>query len=232
MKVGPRNDTNKKMTSAGAMKMVKQVIKHSIIAATFVFGGQAFAGGIGDTVVAAPTMVPAAQPSNWTGFYAGGQIGFADAEVSSAAISLDGNGVALGVHAGYTVDLGDFVLGAEVDFDTLNIDIGQPAVLGGGTIADWMARLKFRAGYDFGQTMVYGTAGFAQLRLDESTDPNPANESSTEHGHVFGVGIAHQISSTMIVSGEILHHDFSDIAGIAGLDADVTTASLRLSLRF
>ena len=69
------------------------------------------------------TALPAQANGDWTGFYAGGQIGWADVEYPNSSplvpggISFDGTGGALGLHAGYNHDFGTFVLGAEISLD-------------------------------------------------------------------------------------------------------------------
>ena len=84
-----------------------------------------------------------------------------------------------------------------------------------------MARLKLRAGYDFGRTLGYVTAGVADM--DTSL--------GSETGEFYGIGVNYQISDRYTVGAELLEHNFDDISG-SGVDADATTLTLRGSIRF
>ncbi|ASM72564.1 MULTISPECIES: outer membrane protein [Roseobacteraceae] len=174
-----------------------------------------YAGAPADPVIEAPVIVPATPAytgGDWTGFYAGGQLGYADIDGTGAA---DGSGGTYGVHGGYNYDFGRFVLGGEVDYDQLDIDLG-----GGGT-ADNVARLKLKAGYDLGRTLVYATAGAA--RADTSV--------GSDNGEFYGLGVAYKVNDRFTMGGEVLEHSFDDIAG-SGLDADATSFTLRGSYNF
>lgn len=177
----------------------------------------AFAGSIEEPVVEtiAPPPAPVAQPyqgGEWTGFYGGLQLGRLDVDGTGAA---DGDDLSYGVHAGYDYDFGRFVLGGEVDYDFADVD------LGGAATVDSVARLKLRAGYDLGRTLVYATAGMARVDTTIGAD----------NGEFAGLGVAYQFNERIIVGGEVLTHSFDDIGG-SGVDADATSISIRSSFRF
>lgn len=175
-----------------------------------------YAGAPADPVIESPVYTPAPVETytggDWTGFYAGGQLGYADIDGTGAA---DGSGGTYGIHGGYNYDFGQFVMGGEVDYDKLDID------LGGGATADSVARLKLKAGYDLGKTLVYVTAGAA--RADTSL--------GSENGDFYGLGVAYKVNDKFTMGGEVLEHSFDDIAG-SGVDADATTFTLRGSYNF
>ena len=179
--------------------------------------GMATAGSLEDTTVEAPVYTPAPTPvaveGDWTGFYTGLQVGQTDIDSDSGA--LDGDDTSYGFHAGYDYDFGQFVLGGELDYDKTDID------LGGGAEVDSVARAKLKAGYDFGNTLVYATAGAA--RADTS--------GGDETGPFAGLGVTHKITERYTIGGEVLQHKFDDVAGGAA-DLDATTISLRGSMRF
>lgn len=188
--------------------------------------GTALAGGLDPVVVetpAAPPVVvaPARVTGDWGGFYAGGQLTFGDVETDGAA-SVEGDGSAFGVHAGYLADLGSFVLGAELDYDAAEYELDG----GAGTI-DGVARLKAIAGYDAGRFLPYATIGVAQAYSDIAGVGDDLDDSGT----FAGVGVRYQVSESFDVSGEVLAHQFDDYAD-SGIDVDVTTMSLRASYRF
>lgn len=175
-----------------------------------------YAGAPADPVIESPVFTPAPVETytggDWTGFYAGGQLGYADIDGTGAA---DGSGGTYGVHGGYNYDFGQFVLGGEVDYDKLDID------LGGAATADNVARLKLKAGYDLGKTLIYATAGAA--RADTSI--------GSETGNFYGLGVAYKVNDKFTMGGEVLEHSFDDIGG-TGTEADATTFTLRGSYNF
>lgn len=71
----------------------------SAAAASALMAGTAFADNIGSS-------------PNWTGLYAGGEMGYVNVELSAGGVSGDDNGFIGGLVAGYDYDLGDLVIGA------------------------------------------------------------------------------------------------------------------------
>ena len=125
------------------MQTKSAVIRVSTLAASLaaMLVGPAVAGGP-TTTAPEPMIIPAAEPYaapgiDWSGAYVGGQLGYADTDTSAGA--LDGYGMLGGVHAGYRWDMGTFVAGAELDYDTASVDLGA---VPGDTLDD-IARLKF-----------------------------------------------------------------------------------------
>ncbi|WP_299625941.1 outer membrane beta-barrel protein [uncultured Tateyamaria sp.] len=177
----------------------------------------AFAGSpevpVADTPVPAPAPVaPVPVSGDWTGAYGGVQLGYGDIDGTGTA---DGDDLLAGVHVGYGYDFGTFVLGGEIDYDFADID------LNGAASVDGVARLKLRAGYDFGRTLGYVTAGVAEV--DTSL--------GSESGEFYGIGFAYQINDRYLIGAELLDHSFDDING-SGVDADATTLTVRGSIRF
>jgi outer membrane immunogenic protein len=190
--------------------------------ATAAFAAPAFAGGPitvePDPIIAEPA--PYVAPGlDWSGAYAGVQLGYAD--IDSNGGGLDGNGLLGGVHAGYRWDFGTVVAGAELDYDTADIDLGATA----GNTLDNVARLKLMAGTELGRSLVYGTAGAARA----SATVGGADLSDT--GWFLGAGMDYAISDRMTVGGELLQHQFNDFDG-SGVDLDATTVKAKVSLRF
>ena len=149
---------------------------------------------------------------DWSGFYGGIQLGRLDVDGTGAA---DGDDTTFGLHAGYDYDFGQFTFGGEIDTDFGDVD------LGGAATVDNVTRLKLRAGYDLGRTLIYATGGAA--RVDTSL--------GGETGEFLGLGVAYQITDQFVLGGELLEHRFDDIAG-SGVDADATSLNVRGSFRF
>lgn len=188
-------------------------------------GGMAAAGGLAEPVeTVAPTPVIAPAPvmmgSDWTGFYAGAQLGYGKLDPNVTTDPEEPDGAVYGVHAGYMYDLGSVVLGAELDYDASNIEFDTPA-----SELDSVARAKLRLGYDGGAFLPYITAGAARATttnvLDGDTD-----------GTFAGLGVVYRMNDSVLIGGEVLRHQFEDVADIAGLDVDATTATARVSFQF
>ena len=165
----------------------------------FAASGFAFAA---DMPVKAPP--PPAPVFNWTGFYVGGNVGYGwgsansdvnyfDAfDVPSAtncvedifALCINGsdtvhmNGVIGGVQAGYNWQNGNYLLGAEADFQgsgqsgTNNFNIpfnnGNPsnASISLKDRMPWFGTVRGRVGYVANQWLLYATGGVAYGRIE------------------------------------------------------------------
>jgi len=213
--------TEKKMTTT--LKLARTSMLAIPLAMT---AGIASAGGLAEPVEAPqpvtvmPAPAPVAMGNDWTGFYAGGQLGYGQLDSTSITDADDPSGALYGVHAGYNYDLGSIVLGGEVDFDLTSIEADTPA-----TQVDSVARAKLKLGYDAGLFMPYVTAGVARVQTSDALD-------GETDGSFAGLGLSYMLSDTVIVGGEVLQHQFEDVADNAGVDVDATTLSLRASFKF
>lgn len=178
-----------------------------------VSGAAAFADGLSEPVVEPPLVQTLPDTGGeWGGFYGGLNLGWADVSTSNG---LSGDDVTFGVHLGYDYDFGRFVLGGEIEYDEMDLD------LDGAATVDNVARLKLRGGYDLGRTLVYATAGAA--RADTSL--------GHDTGGFAGVGVTYQINESFRLGGEVLEHRFNDVGG-SGIDADATTFNIRAQFQF
>jgi len=151
----------------------------------------------------------------WTGFYLGGQAGYGNAD----ATGFDGSGGLGGIHAGYMHDLGDWVIGGELDYDWTNISDGPVEV-------DNIARAKLIGGYDLGQSMIYATAGAFDADIS-----GPGGASASDNGWLAGAGRKYAISDNWVAGVEALYHEADDFDG-SGVDVDATTLTARISYKF
>jgi len=191
---------------------MKTIIAAGLVAA---LASPGLAGALGDPVTEPAPVAPvqvADTGGDWTGFYAGVQLGWADVSPDGAA---SGDDVIYGLHAGYDYDFGRFVLGGELDYDAGDIGIAS-----GAASVDSIWRAKLRGGYDLGRTLIYATGGYAEA----DTSLNSVD------GYFGGVGVAYKVTDKFTLSGELLEHRF-DASG-AVPDTDATTATLRASFRF
>jgi outer membrane immunogenic protein len=194
----------------------------ALFLASAAFAAPAFAGGPTapepETVVV-PDAAPYVAPGyDWSGIYAGAQLGYGD--IDSNGAGLDGHGFLGGIHAGYRWDLGNFVAGAELDFDVADIDVGAT-----GDTLDDVARLKLIAGTEFGRSLVYGTVGAARASA------TVGGVDLSDNGWFIGAGMDYAVSDRWTVGGELMQHQFDDFDG-SGVDLDATTLKAKVSLRF
>lgn len=196
--------------------------KYAILATATLLGAPAFAGGLTD-VAPEPVITPVEQTvvstdGDWSGPYVGAQLGFGD--IDSNGAGLDGDGAIGGVHAGYRMDYGKFVAGAELDYDVANIDLGTA-----GDTLDSVARLKLIGGADLGRTLVYGTVGAAYA------EATVGGASLNDNGYFAGIGADYALSDQWSVGGEYLVHKFDDFDG-SGVDLDAQTLKAKVSFSF
>lgn len=110
---------------------------------------------------------------DWTGFYAGAQIGYGWGK-SDHAVGNTGlvggdtrpDGVTGGIHAGYLYQAGRVVLGAEADIEMSDIggdynDLTDQLDSQGSTDIDWQASARLRLGYAIDRVLPYITGGLA-----------------------------------------------------------------------
>lgn len=189
--------------------------------ATVAIASPALAGGP-VAVEPEPTVAPVIAPVvatglDWSGAYAGAQLGYAD--IDSNGADLDGNGFLGGIHGGYLWDFGNVVAGAEVSYDSADIDLGDA----GGTLDD-MTRLKLLVGTEMGRSLIYGAAGAAHASA------NIGGTDYSDSGWFLGAGMDYAVSDRWTVGAEFLHHQFDDFDGQG--DFDVNTLQAKVSMRF
>ncbi len=184
------------------------------------------AGGLDQAIIEpAPAPVMAAPPvmasADWTGFYAGAQLGYGTLEADPDVFAPDDvDGALAGIHLGYLQDLGNFVVGGEIDHDWADISAETAAI-----DVDTITRLKVRAGYDAGNLMPYLTAGGARVSYSGGTE-------SESDGGFFGGGVEYKVTDSIRVGGEVLQHRFNDFDGVTDQDLDATTLAARVSFQF
>lgn len=177
----------------------------------------AFAGGMAEPVMVSAPVAPMAAPmimmsSDWSGFYAGGQIGTGTSEQTGTPSN---DLTSYGLQAGYLYDLGSFVVGAEGSYAKLDID--------GRNTDDYVGRIGVIAGYDAGKFLPYLTAGYANLDLDGAPD--------TLDGYYYGVGVAYALTPNFRVGIEYLDHKFDNVFDTTD-DLEGKTTSLKVSYAF
>ncbi len=185
--------------------------------AASLFASASFAGGYAAPVTEAPVApsVAYAAGTDWSGFYAGLQYGSGDLSASFGGVSVDaGDFDAYGVHAGYMWDLGGFVVGAELDYNNVALDVDSDAD------GDLM-RARGRLGADLGRFLPYATLGLASLSSD----------GESESGTTYGIGADFLVTDKFSVGLDYSTHDFNDVEG-TGISIDADLVQIRGSFQF
>ncbi len=164
-------------------------------------------------VVFTTATVNPAWAEDWTGAYGGFSFGYTDADGSG---DLSGSDAGLGAHVGYDYDFGDFVLGGELEYNWLSLNLGIT-----GVGLDGVSSLKFRGGYEFGSTLGYIVLGASRANGTEDGDT----------AAVYGIGVAYPISDRFVISGEALRQEFDNLNG-QNSGTDLNTLNLRTTFRF
>ena len=195
-------------------------LTHTLLAALSVsaLAAPAFAGSAApaamEPMIEAPAPVAMTMGRDWTGGYAGLQLGYADVDAGGA---LTGDDVIGGLTAGYDWDFGNFVLGAGLDADIADLDVGSPAA----ATLERVYRLKVRGGYDLGNGLLYATAGGAGADVDGL---------GYDTGYFVGAGYEHMLTDNISLGGEVLYHEFDNFQSTADIEA--TTFQVRANYRF
>jgi len=196
------------------MKLTRTLIAAfgaTVIAAP-VFAGSAAPAPM-EPMIQAPAPVAMTMGRDWTGGYAGLQLGYAD--VGTSVAGLSGDDVIGGLTAGYDWDFGNFVLGVGVDADIADLSVGAFTL-------ERVYRLKARAGYDLGNGLLYATAGGVGADIDGL---------GYDTGYFVGAGYEHMVTDTISLGGEVLYHEFDNFKS-SGVDIDATTFQIRANYRF
>ena len=142
----------------------------------------------------------------------------------SPADKFDVGGFVAGLHAGYNHQIGQFVIGAEGDIDYNNIKGSHPYAYNSGieywffngqytgTLklkSDWQASARLRAGYAFGDALLYGTGGIAVANGELTTTSFVAvqSDTNTHVGWTAGIGSEFALHSGLSLKGEWLFYD-------------------------
>jgi outer membrane immunogenic protein len=182
---------------------------------------------------AAPVVV--ASPFSWTGFYIGGQLGWAGSKLSvsgeaEAAFSGSQNlsSFLAGGFAGYDHQIGSMVVGIEAD---ANARIGSktgtaPFSWYSGPVtwkseSEWDASLRLRIGWlATSQTLIYATGGvaWANYKFHLSDAEGLLSENKIRTGWTVGGGIQQVLTKNISLRAEYRYSDYGSKSGTFNYD--------------
>ncbi len=187
----------------------------------------AFAGGLTpaapEPVVQAPVAVIATPvtTADWSGVYAGAQLGYGDFQGESDLGAEDGlTGETYGLYGGYLHDFGRLVVGGELGYDMVS-GIGSDMFDIDG---DSLISAKLRLGYDAGRLLPYVTLGGAQLSTSGAVE-------DSDTGYLYGIGADYAVNDAWRIGVEANQYQFDDFAD-SGVDITGTNIGLRVSYAF
>jgi outer membrane immunogenic protein len=181
-----------------------------------------------------------AAPYNWSGFYVGGNGGYAwgkaDIDSSVGSSSTDSTtGWMFGATIGFNQQTGQFVWGFEGDFDYALIKgnptnvVGSLCVGGGCEVkSTFVGTARARLGYAMDRFLPYITGGGAIGSLKISA-PNGASETNTPIGWTVGGGLEYGLDDGWSVKADYLYTQFSSTTCTAATCGVDTSYKIRYS---
>jgi outer membrane immunogenic protein len=163
---------------------------------------------------------------NWSGPYAGLNIGYEWGKVTNTA--GEPSGLMGGGQVGYNWQSGQFVFGAETDIQLSGAD---------DTFAPWkfanpwFGTLRGRAGVAFNNVLLYATLGLAYGELKDTF--LGLDETKTEVGWAGGVGAEYGFTPNWSARVEYLYMDLASRSfSITGTDNGLHANMLRLGVNY
>src|SRR5690242_1233056 len=174
----------------------------------------------------APYYPPPSSIYNWTGPYAGLNLGYEWGKVTST--SIEPAGVAGGGQLGYNWQTGQFVFGLETDLQASGAD---------DTFAPykfsnpWFGTLRGRAGFAVNNILLFGTLGLAYGDLEGQF--GSLSETKTLFGWAGGVGMEVGVTSNWSAKVEYLYMDLaSRTFSITGANNGLQSSYLRFGVNY
>lgn len=165
--------------------------------------------------------------------YAAGEVGLGN-HVSG---SVDVDGAALGVHAGYLFPLGNLRLGLEKEltFHTTSGSAAPAPLTSFEYDLMWHAAVRAKVGYVYNRFMPYVTAGANLGQFTTRTQPgNATGVDPYKTGYSLGGGLKYAISDSLSLDLNYSYNRYDETSfGVGGgntVDADLEFHQIRLGL--
>jgi outer membrane immunogenic protein len=153
---------------------------------------------------------------NWTGFYAGINVGYGFGESTWSlppGTTMEPTGFLVGGTVGYNWQAGAIVYGVEADWAWSNVSGSVTCALVATctTSSDWLATFRGRVGYAFDRWLPYATLGGAYGNVKATTSIpilglSTASE-QTQLGWTAGIGIEYAMMGNWTAKLEYLYVD-------------------------
>ena len=206
--------------------MKRFILAVSACVLTLAAAAPAFAADLSRPAFKAPAF---ASPFIWTGFYVGinggygwGKSSWTNTATGATTGDFDISGALAGGTAGYNLQIGQLVVGAEGDIDASWIK-GTDSTGCCQTKNDWLATTRARLGFAFDRWMpfVTGGAAFGDVKMNALG----ASQTATKVGWTAGAGLEYAFRGAWSARVEYLYADLGkascDVA-TCGTANDVT----------
>ncbi len=228
------------MTSDGVIRKIRKDV-HLMNKITKLLSVLAVVSSAGIGTASAGGDIKDYQPAIWSGFYAGVQAGYAEAQYdgifdndgnSGFASDLDLSGGVAGIHIGYNWQKNNILLGIEADVTFGNLsdavadrDGGNDDITAGDI--NTLASIRGRLGVTSGSLLIYATGGVAfadadYTVVDTDGDQSSGTASFDTVGYVVGGGLEKAYKGLRLrVEG--LYYGFDDTidtSNLAPTDSD------------
>ena len=179
-----------------------------------------------------PVYYEPARPPVFQGLYWGASLGYGFGESVQNYDRNDNHGLAstepegaLGsLTLGYNMRLGpQFLVGVEGDLGIMDVSADDKIVYDGHVyktqFGPFWGTLRARAGYQLDRALLYATAGFAFMDVDEVSIGNTPGETARNEdfrtGYVLGAGVEYALMPGVTGKVEYLHMDFGTYEGFS-----------------
>ena len=217
---------------------MKKYLLASVAALGLVAAGAASAADLPSRKgpVVAPVYVPV---FTWTGFYVGANAGYGWGNTSTNNLGQVGDldGFVGGGQVGYNYQIGQFVLGAEADFQGADLSSGSN-IFGTSVKTEYFGTVRARLGWAIDRWMPYITGGWAYGNV-KTAIPGIGFSSDRTHtgGYAIGAGVEYAFTNNLVAGVEYLYVDLGEKniinnIGTAKVGADFSVVRARLSYKF
>ncbi len=188
----------------------------------------------------------AVQGFDWSGFYVGASVGWAEMDPQSTKPNLlqpKSEGIETGLHAGYDLRFGYVLAGVVGEISASDTEAATSCanpLFRCSAESDWTASLRARAGVPIGRFLGYVTGGLAWMDYSGSTSivttGQTFEDSKTLSGWTAGGGIDFAVTDRLVSGVEVLYYDF-DGADLQydipyGVDPDRLSVRAKFSIKF
>jgi outer membrane immunogenic protein len=203
-----------------------------------------------------PAVAPVAVAPiyNWTGFYIGGHLGWANAEHDivddfgffgpTIVSGGSADGFLAGGQVGFNYQVGQWVFGVEGQFSWADLSRRDTFGIPGFSFdrdINWLSTVAGRLGIAFGNALIYGKGGVAFMDWSATacaTGIGCASVGDTETGWMVGVGLEYGFTPNWSAKIEYNFNRFEDVAtnfiDIPGIhnDVDIHVVKAGINYRF
>jgi outer membrane immunogenic protein len=164
----------------------------------------------------------------WQGPYVGANLGYQWGSINNNP--TDPSGAAGGFQAGYNIQNGQFVFGAETD---LQFSGASDRFAPWKFSNPWFGTLRARAGLAMNNILFYGTAGLAYGGIRARDSALHVSESQTHMGWAAGVGLEVGLTRNWSARMEYLYVDLSERGyAITGTNNGLQSNVLRFGVNY